>query len=150
MRRSDREASFSAAEKILYTGEYGVLSTVGADGSPYGVPLNYAYDGKKIYFHCAKNAGHKQENLHFCNRVSFCVVCGNAVDSSHFTEKYECAIVFGTAEKVEDNKSYALELLVKKYSPEFYEQGLKQIKKSAHNTDIYEISIEKISGKIHK
>lgn len=150
MRRADREAPFSAAEKILYGGEYGVLSTVGEDGAPYGVPLNYAYDGEKIYFHCAKNAGHKQENLRFCSRVSFCVVRGNEVNSRRFTEKYECAVVFGTAEKAERNKLYALELLVKKYSPDYYEKGLDLIKKSAQNTDVYEISIEKISGKIHE
>lgn len=150
MRRSDREAPFSAAEKILYSGEYGVLSTLGEDGTPYGVPLNYAYDGEKIYFHCAKNTGHKQKNLSFCNRVSFCVVCGNAVKSGQFTEKFESVIVFGTAKKSDTSIHYGLEMLIRKYSPDFLEKGLKLIESSDDSTDVYEISIEKISAKIHK
>ncbi len=33
----------------------------GEDGYPYGVPVNYVVDKDKIYFHCAKDAGHKVE-----------------------------------------------------------------------------------------
>lgn len=42
IRRSDRAQSESTAVEILKKGSYGVLSTVGADGYPYGVPVNYA------------------------------------------------------------------------------------------------------------
>ena len=45
MRRSERELSFEQAVEIMNSGSWGVLSTVGADGYPYGVPVNYAYDG---------------------------------------------------------------------------------------------------------
>ena len=40
MRRKDREISEEEACQLLATGEYGVLSTVGSDGEPYGVPLS--------------------------------------------------------------------------------------------------------------
>ena len=77
MRRSERELSFEQAVEIMNSGSWGVLSTVGADGYPYGVPVNYAYDDGKIYFHCAKNSGHKQENLIFSGTVKENLLMGN-------------------------------------------------------------------------
>ena len=97
MRRSERELSFEQAVEILRNGSWGVLSTIGADGYPYGVPVNYAYDDGKIYFHCAKNSGHKQENLIFSGKVSFSVVTESEVDAEHLTTKYRSAIAFGVA-----------------------------------------------------
>jgi nitroimidazol reductase NimA-like FMN-containing flavoprotein (pyridoxamine 5'-phosphate oxidase superfamily) len=40
MRRKDRELSAEEAGRILAKGEFGVLSTVGTDGQPYGIPLS--------------------------------------------------------------------------------------------------------------
>lgn len=148
MRRKDRLADESVAKEFLAIGEYGVLSTVGEDGFPYGVPVNYAYDGESIYFHCAKNAGHKQDNLGFCNNVSFTVVCKSEVVQEIFTSKYKSVIVFGVAEKIEE-KRYALELLVKKYSPEFVAEGSAEIDKAISVTDIYKITPCKISAKVN-
>lgn len=150
MRRKDREMPNKEALEVLAKCEYGVLSTIGEDGYPYGIPVNYAYDGEKIYFHCAKDSGHKQENLAYCSKVSFCAVCNNAVESELFTEKFESVIVFGTACKANKNKKHGLELLVKKYSPGFTEKGMEIIEKSAGAADVFEISILKISGKRHK
>ncbi len=53
MRRKDRETSEEEACQLLAAGEYGVLSTVGADGEPYGVPLSYVYRDGEIFFHSA-------------------------------------------------------------------------------------------------
>lgn len=150
MRRKERQADVKTAESILKSGEYGVLSTVGSDGFPYGVPLNYAYDGDKIYFHCAKNAGHKQENLNFCGKVCFSVVENPRVIAKELTTKYGSVIVFGTAEKTESNKRYALELLAQKYAAEFPDEGKSEIEKFYNVTDIYEISIVKISAKVNR
>jgi nitroimidazol reductase NimA-like FMN-containing flavoprotein (pyridoxamine 5'-phosphate oxidase superfamily) len=50
------------ARGILNKGEYGVLSTVSAEGQPYGTPLNYCLIDDSIYFHCATE-GHKLKNL---------------------------------------------------------------------------------------
>ena len=38
MRRKDRETTEERAYEILKNGEYGILSTIGEDGYPYGVP----------------------------------------------------------------------------------------------------------------
>ncbi len=149
VRRKDREIDESSARQIISDGEYGVLSTVGEDGFPYGVPVNYVFDGEKIYFHCAKNSGHKQDNLTFCNKISFNVVGKTEIVSEKFTTKYSSVIVFGKAQKTEENKRYALELLVKKYSPDFLKEGENFIKKSFEHTDVFEITILKISAKAH-
>ena len=62
MRRKDKEIGTDEAINLLTKCEYGVLSTVGNDGQPYGVPLNYTYKDNCIYFHCALK-GHKIDNI---------------------------------------------------------------------------------------
>lgn len=44
MRRFRQLLSEDAAKEILLTATNGVLSLVDADGSPYGVPVSFAYD----------------------------------------------------------------------------------------------------------
>ena len=48
MRRKDRETTEERAYEILKNGEYGILTTIGADGYTDGVPVNFAGDGNKI------------------------------------------------------------------------------------------------------
>ena len=68
IRRKDRALDASAAKRLLAHGEYGILSTVDADGQPCGVPLNYVYRNDAIYFHCA-HAGHKIEIDHISGKT---------------------------------------------------------------------------------
>lgn len=150
MRRSDRELSMEETLKILNTADYGVLTTTGSDGFPYAVPVNFVYDGGKIYFHCAKNFGHKQKNIEFCSKICFTAVTQHTVLPQKFTTLFESAVVFGTAEKIELKKEFALELLVKKYCSDYVEQGKEEIKKLFDVTDIYMITPKKISGKANR
>jgi nitroimidazol reductase NimA-like FMN-containing flavoprotein (pyridoxamine 5'-phosphate oxidase superfamily) len=147
MRYSKRALGEEEAIKMLKDCEYGVLSTVGDDGYAYGVPLNFVYDGSAIYFHCAKE-GHKLDNLRFNSKVSFCVV-GEAVIVPHaFTTQYKSAVVFGVAREAEGaEKRTALELLIKKYSPDFLEKGMKYIDADIDKTCVFKINIEHISAK---
>ena len=92
MRRKDRETTEEKAYEILKNGEYGILSTIGEDGYPYGVPLNFAVEGNKIYFHCAPNSGLKLKNVEYSNKVSFCTVQNNRIDGAKLTSKYESAV----------------------------------------------------------
>ena len=41
-------------EAILDGADYGILSLVGEDGYPYGVPINYVYYNNAIYLHSGK------------------------------------------------------------------------------------------------
>lgn len=149
MRRSDRKLPEEEAKQILTQGEYGILSTIGEDGFPYGVPLSYAYDGEKIYFHCAADAGHKLENLRFNNKACFTVVGMTQVLPHKFSTKYENVIAFGTISPAED-KLAALEKICQKYSPGLEEQGRKYAKASEMRVALYELRITKLTGKARK
>lgn len=150
MRKSEREISKEEAMEILVSGEYGILSTVSEDGTPYGVPVNYGVKDEKIYFHCAKDAGHKVENIRHEKRVCFTVVGNTSVLPSKFSTKYESVIVFGTAREVVAGKEEPLMTLIKKYSADFQEKGMRYIESDAEKTGVYEITIEKITGKARR
>ena len=151
MRRKDRMLSEEETKDILAKGTYGVLSTIGEDGCPYGVPVNYVYANGSVYFHCAAGIGHKIVNMSYNNHVSFTVVTNAAVFPEGLTTKYESAIVFGTAECLKnEEKRLALIALVKKAAPEFMEKGMTAIEKSFEVTDIYKINISQMSGKANR
>jgi uncharacterized protein len=150
IRRADRALTQEQAIEILQKGEYGVLSTVSQDGQPYGVPVSYSYANNALYFHCAVE-GHKLDNLASNPRVSFCVVGGTEVLPDKFATRYESAIVFGKAfELTAEEKLSTLAEILKKYSPDFMEKGLKYIENDAEKTRVYKIEIEALSGKARR
>jgi len=147
MRRQDRKTDNEKAAAILAAGEYGILSTVGDNGYAYGVPLSYAYSNGKIYFHCALE-GHKLDNIRYNNKVSFCVVGATEVLPESFSTKYESVIVFGKASEADDDeKQEAHVAILKKYSSEFMEKGIKYMKTDLCKTKIIKIEIEHMTGK---
>ena len=101
MRRSKQILSRETAEKILREGEFGVLALSGDDDYPYAVPINYAVEGNKIYFHSAK-IGHKLDAIRRNDKASFCVV-----------DRRRIRIVEDDADP---DKLRGLELLADKYS----------------------------------
>lgn len=151
MRRKDRQLNTEETLSVLERGEHGILSTICKDGSPYGVPVNYVYFNGCIYFHCAKNAGLKLENIGNNANVCFIVVGKTELLPAKFSTRYESAILFGKARILaESEKTEPLLKLIEKYSPDFMEAGRKYVEKSASQTDIVEISIESITGKGRK
>jgi len=102
IRLKDRIVSDEKTIEIIKKGSYGVLSTIGEDGYPYGVPLNYTYFDNCICFHCAQK-GHKLENIDFNKKVSFCVVTKSDVLGNEFDTDYESAVAFGKATVVADD-----------------------------------------------
>jgi nitroimidazol reductase NimA-like FMN-containing flavoprotein (pyridoxamine 5'-phosphate oxidase superfamily) len=147
MRRKDRAISRQEALDILQEAEYGILSTVSADGRPYGTPINFCLINDSIYFHCAKE-GHKLDNISANNKVCFCVVGKTQLLPEQFGTLYESAVVFGTATEVFDSEKHsALVGMIKKYSEDHYDEGLKYIEKLSSKTGVYKVSIDSISGK---
>jgi hypothetical protein len=73
MRKKESEISKEGALSILKRAEYGVLSTLGKDGVPYGVPMNFVFEGEEIFLHGAKE-GHKFDNNFGNDNVCFTVV----------------------------------------------------------------------------
>ena len=118
VRREKCELEKSSAEKILREGLYGVLAVSGDENYPYAVPINYAVEDNKIYFHSA-TTGHKIDAIKNHEKASFCVVDKHDVVSEELTSYYTSAIAFGKIKIVEDSeeKIHGLELLAKKYSP---------------------------------
>ncbi|MZP30011.1 pyridoxamine 5'-phosphate oxidase family protein [Heliobacterium undosum] len=150
MRRSDKQISSEDCAQILVKGQIGILSTISADGYPYGVPLNYVYENGCIYFHSALT-GQKLDNIQNESKVSFCVVGDTELLSSSFDTNYESVIVFGRAKIVHDHeKEHGLLALVKKYSLDYVENGKKYIKQSGDKTRVVKIDIEHITGKAQR
>ena len=147
----DRVVTEEKAIEIIAKGSYGVLSTIGEDGYPYGVPLNYTFFDNCICFHCA-NEGHKLENIDFNNKVSFCVVTKSDVLSNEFDTDYESAIAFGKASVVTDDapKKDILLSVLKKYSADYLKAGSSYMKKYWDETRVVKIKIEHLSGKAHE
>ena len=150
LRRKDREMTGPEARGLLERGEYGVLSTRGPDGAPYGIPLNYCVINGTIYFHCSVE-GRMLENIAADGRVSFCVVGKTEVLPDQFTARYESAIISGTATEVfEEKKQMGLEGLLVKYSTEYRLEGLKYIRAKGERTRVFRIGIDSICGKTRR
>lgn len=148
MRRKEKLLSREDSIEILNKGAYGMLSTVGTNGYPYVVPLNYVYHKGSIYFHTAAAEGHLLENLRHCNRVSFCAAVEVRIVPEKFDALYKSVIVFGKAEEVFDmEKEEALLALVEKYSKQHMTQGEKYIQAAKHRTRVNKIEIEHMTGK---
>jgi nitroimidazol reductase NimA-like FMN-containing flavoprotein (pyridoxamine 5'-phosphate oxidase superfamily) len=150
MRRQDRQLTDAETVSILEKGEYGILSTASPDGEPYGVPLNYCLADQCIYFHCAIE-GRKLNNIGQNPRVTFCVVGKTEVLPDQFGTKYESCIVQGSASEVlGEEKQTALESIIRKYSGDFFSEGLKYIEKQWDRTKVFKILMDSVSGKARK
>ena len=81
----------------------GVLSVLGDDGYPYGMPINHYYceeDGK-FYFHGGK-AGHKIDALKRNAKASFCIYDSGTCEAGEWALHFRSVVVFGRVEFVED------------------------------------------------
>jgi nitroimidazol reductase NimA-like FMN-containing flavoprotein (pyridoxamine 5'-phosphate oxidase superfamily) len=149
MRKKERQLSEQEAWSILKAGQYGILSTVSASGQPYGVPVSFAAEGSRIYFHGTAEGGLKTENLRFQPKACFTVVGSTQVLPAKFSTKYESAIAFGTVALAEDPE-HGLMTLIEKYSPEYAEIGRKYVEGSLDRTNVYEMTVTEISGKARR
>ena len=149
VRRRDRLLTEEEAFDLLQRGEYGILSMMAESGGAYGIPISYVWDGaESVYFHCAPE-GRKLRLLAADDRVSFCVVGHTRVIPHQFTTAYESILLQGRIrmDLPEQERWHALELLLKKYSPEDLQEGMKYAERSFHRTNILRLDIEYMSGK---
>ncbi len=103
VRRKNRQIGTDEIQRILSNATYGVLSVVGDDGYPYGVPVNYAYSDGKIYFHSTSSSSHKIDSIKKNSKVCFTVVTKHELVEQDYSTNYESVIVFGTARIVEES-----------------------------------------------
>ncbi|MCQ4638196.1 pyridoxamine 5'-phosphate oxidase family protein [Anaerovorax odorimutans] len=137
------------AVKILENNTHGVLALDGDDGYPYAVPVSYAYDSGKIYFHGTSEGGHKLDAIKRNSKVSFCVVEKDDILPADFNTLYLSAIAFGQARIIENDeeKQQALERILEKYSADFMESGRKYTKAVWDEVCTVEITIEHLTAK---
>ena len=147
IRRKDREIDEVEALKILAKGEYGILSTVGEDGNPYGVPVSYVYHDGDIYIHSAPE-GRKVDNLVSGAHASFCVVGHTQMQPEMFSTHYESAIVAcDVRELFDEAKLDALGWLIKKYSSGFEAPGAEYIASRKDETRLFALRVRHLTGK---
>ncbi|MDF2946264.1 MAG: pyridoxamine 5-phosphate oxidase-related FMN-binding [Bacillales bacterium] len=148
MRRSDRELSNESTYEILRTTNHGVVSSITPDGLPYGVPVNYVFDGKDIYFHCA-HEGLKNDCFNHSKAVSFCVIENATVLPNQFSTAYTSVIVSGTITQITENeiKEEKLILLCKSVGIENEAKIKKYMEPYLEKTCVYKINITSATGK---
>jgi nitroimidazol reductase NimA-like FMN-containing flavoprotein (pyridoxamine 5'-phosphate oxidase superfamily) len=149
IRRQDRLMEEAQARTLLQTAEYGVLSMTSENGEPYGIPVNFVWDGQSsIYIHCAPQ-GRKLRAIAAHPEVSFCIVGRVNLMPGNFTTEYESIVCKGTARAglTDEEKMKALHLLIDKLSADFKELGDKYAHKSFHRVDIIRIDFTEFSGK---
>lgn len=140
--------TYEESIKLLEEAEYGIVSTIGGDGYPYGFPMSHVVIDGSIYFHCGL-VGHKIVNMDYNNKVSFSVVGRTELMPELLDTNYESVIVFGKVSKVQGvEKEEALIELVEKYAKGFLDEGKASIEEEGHITNVYKISMENITGKI--
>lgn len=81
MRRWKQQLTDAQTKEILKKTRRGVLSVIGDDDYPYGIPINYYYDedDNAIYFHSAKE-GHKIDAIIRSNKVAFTIMNNEWLD----------------------------------------------------------------------
>lgn len=107
MRRFKQQLPAEECMQILKCEKRGVLSVMGDDGYPYGVPLDHYYDEEtgNLYFHCAM-AGHKLDAIRACDKVSYCVTGeGRHEDGISWSLTFRSVIVFGRMKVLDDHET---------------------------------------------
>ena len=105
MRRFKQLISDEECKEVLRSESRGVLSVIGDEGYPYGIPMDHWYsetDGK-LYFHCARE-GHKLDAIRQCNKVSYCVMDKGFRKDGEWALNIRSVVIFGRIKIVDDEE----------------------------------------------
>ena len=120
IRRTDRDLGADAACEILENGYCGTLCVMGADGYPYGIPMNYVPDGNRLLFHCSAQEGHLLESVGNGCRACFTVI--ERLEGS----RSRSAVIFGNLVRDSSMLTRTLDGIVDRYVPEPGREGAKK------------------------
>ena len=152
MLRKKQQLTQEACIEILKKEPRGVLSVLGDDGYPYGMPMNHYYceeDGN-IYFHSGKT-GHRVDALKHCDKASFCVYDGGFRREGEWALNISSVIVFGRIELIEDQeKIYKIARLLSYKFTNDEEYIEREIQKSGPGTMMFALVPEHMTGKLVK
>ncbi|MCR2044278.1 pyridoxamine 5'-phosphate oxidase family protein [Anaerosalibacter massiliensis] len=170
MRRKDREMTREFGIEVIDKSRYGIISMIGEDNEPYGIPLSIVRDGDNLYFHSAMG-GRKVKIFEKNPKVSVAFVGETKIPENYtkeeldeiikdeskavlliskvFTTEYESAVVIGKVKLVEDEeeKIKAMKLICEKYTPTKMDYFDMAIKAGLKRTNVYRIEIEEIKAK---
>lgn len=150
MRRFKQQIPNEECIEILKSEPRGVLSVLGDEGYPYGIPLDHWYsesDGK-LYFHGAKE-GHKLDAIAKCDKASYCVMDKGYRKEGEWALNIHSVIVFGRIREVTDieKKKEICTCLCRKFTDdEAYLE--KEMKNAFLRVCCLELDIEHMTGKL--
>ncbi len=136
--------------RVLTEETRGVLSVLGDDDYPYGMPLNHFYcagDGH-LYFHGGK-AGHRVDAVKKHDKVSYCVYDAGYRREGEWALYVRCVIIFGRLRPLEDDDRAMdiwRQLSLKFPGDEKYISD--EIVRSGPGTLVYELIPEHMTGKL--
>ncbi len=148
--RAKQALSREEAIGLLKSETRGVLSVIGDDGYPYGMPINHYYceEDDRIYFH-GQNCGHKIDAIKADPRVSFCVFGQDTKKEGDWAFYVKSVVVFGKAE-IDGDFNHAMKMcreLCDKF-PATKEYIANEFRKDSDRTLVFSMSIEHITGKL--
>ena len=150
--RKKQQLSRESCIELLKTEPRGVLSVLGDDGYPYGLPIDHWYNEEDgcLYFH-GGTQGHKIDAIRRCDKASFCVYDQGFRKENEWALNIKSVIVFGRIQMVENHeKAIALtrQLSLKYTSDLSYIQ--EEIDNYGHEVLVFRLVPEHITGKITK
>lgn len=156
LRKKNREMGAPESEELLGRALVGRLGTVGPDGMPYVVPMNFVYDPavRTVFLHCA-NTGHRLDNLAHNPLACFEVdepeaILATGTRACDTSQIYRSVICFGKAIVVSDReeKERALRLFVTKYVDGLMpERRYEPVLTTLDQTTVIALRVETMTGK---
>ena len=148
--RKNQQLSLEDCVRVLKTERRGVLSVLGDEGYPYGMPMNHWYDEEdgSIWFHCGRS-GHRLDALRRCDKVSFCVYDHGQRAEGEWAWRVKSVIAFGRVEVIDDLEKIVdvtTKLSYQFTRDEAYIEG--EIRSAAHKTLLLRLMPEHICGKL--
>lgn len=149
VRKKVNEISVTLAKDLIKKSRRGILAVNGDNGYPYAIPINYLYEeeSQKIFFHGSK-AGHKVDSVKKSDKVCFTVYGNEQIKEETWAPYVQSALVFGRCKLIED-EDRAMKVL-KDFAMKYYPSESmveEEMKKAAKAVQMFEITIEHISGK---
>ena len=150
MRRFKQQITDDECKAILKNEKHGVLSLLGDDGYPYGLPLSHLYseEDKKIYFHGAKE-GHKIDAIKNHDKASFCVYDSGYRKDGEWALNINSVVIFGRIKPVDDpdkTRQICTNLCRKFTDDEAYLQ--KELTHALPRVQCLELTIDHMTGKL--
>jgi len=149
MRRKKQALSEEECIDILINEPRGVIAVLGDNDYPYTVPQSHVYVDDKIYFHGTIKNSHMRDSIEKHDKVSFCVIDKGVKAENDWWYTFKSVIVFGRMRTIKDRdiKIEKLTHLGNKFFPD-EEMTKSEIDRLLDVTELYEITIEHMSGKV--